>query len=382
MIMKALTVVSPYTHLSGHYWPYTVDMADAFSSAGREIKIFAALPPRVIKNHPALMWNACAPWITNFQSIERRNRNWGSKSDTFLRNLEFYCCLQKALREADKDPIFCIESRHHQLLKAVLQSNRRFSSLCVGAPDQSMPQKRVSLYREAFATGRLHFIVETEAVRQAWEPVAGESVIHIPAAITERSEQPLTKQAARRKLGLDEDGFMPLFFGTHREGKDYRTAIEAAKLAKEHPFLIFAGPLISGNDPNTLLKELGYNNAKSWNRYIPDDEVSLLFDACDVVMLPYSQGYTKGSAVLLQACKYGKPIIASNTGHLANFVNTHKVGLLYKPGDPESLASAYDIMCKSVKNIVSRWEITASKTMQSYSWGILVKRYLEIFNRV
>jgi len=377
--MKALSVVSPYTHLSGHYWPYTVDMAKAFASAGREIKIFAALPARELMDLPQLEWNTCAPWITNFQSLERRNRNWGSKSDTFLRNLEFYCCLQKALKEANDTPIFCIESRHHQLLKAVLQSNRRFSSLCVGAPDQSMPQKRVSLYREAFATGRLHFIVETEAVRQAWEPLAGESVIHIPAAIAERSEQPLTKQNARRKLGLAEHDFIPLFFGTHREGKDYRTAIEAAKLTKEHPFLLFAGPLISGNDPDLLLKELSYSNAVSWNRYISDNEVSLLFDACDVVMLPYSQGYTKGSAVLLQACKYGKPVIVSNSGYLADFINSHGMGITYEPQHTIGLAKTYEWTANALNKDPNLWQRGLDEAKKYYSWNKMVERYMEVF---
>jgi glycosyltransferase involved in cell wall biosynthesis len=204
-------------------------------------------------------------------------------------------------------------------------------------------------------------------------------VFHIPAAIAERSEQPLTKQVARRKLGLAEDGFIPLFFGTHRVGKDYRTAIEAARLTKEHPFLLFAGPLISGNDPGALLKELGYTNAVSWNRFIPDDAVSLLFDACDVVMLPYSEGYTKGSAVLLQACKYGKPVIASNSGHLADFINSHKMGLTYEPQDIIGLAKIYEWTANALKNDPNLWRRGFDEAKHYYSWNKMVERYMEVF---
>jgi hypothetical protein len=52
-----------------------------------------------------------------------------------------------------------------------------------------------------------------------------------------------------------------LFFGTPLEGKDYRVAIEAAQKCHTAPFLSFVGPLISGNDPDTLLNELGFDHA-------------------------------------------------------------------------------------------------------------------------
>jgi hypothetical protein len=41
-----LTVISPYTHLAGHYWPYTVDTAAALTNVGVGVSIYAALPPR------------------------------------------------------------------------------------------------------------------------------------------------------------------------------------------------------------------------------------------------------------------------------------------------------------------------------------------------
>jgi glycosyltransferase involved in cell wall biosynthesis len=355
-------------------------MTKAFFAAGSEVKVYASLPPRDARDLPHLEWSACAHWVTRLQSLEKRNREWGSRSDMLLRNLEFFLCLKKALGSSGDEPIFCIESRHKLLLEAVLKSGRRFSTLCVGAPDEGVLTKRSELYRRAFATGRLHFIVETEAVRQAWEPLAGEHVVHIPAALTERTEPVLSKLEARQQLGLPQEAFIPLFFGTHREGKDYRTAIEAAKLSETHPFLLFAGPLISGNDPEVLLREIGYENAVSWKRYYPDDAVALLFDACDAVMLPYAKGYTKGSGVLLQACKYGKPVIASNTGHLADFVNQHETGLLFEPGNPESLANVYDQLARAQHVDDDGMKLNIASAVQEYSWKKLVERYLDIFD--
>lgn len=374
-------VISPFTHLAGHYWPYTVDTISALAQAGVEVDVYASLPPReknVIQS-PAIRWRACAPWTPIIKSIESRNLTWGSRSDNLLRNLEFSLCLRSALRSPVSTHIHCIEARHRILLNAVLYSKRRFSALCVGSPDGRMSDNRAELYRRAFATGRLKIIVETEAVRRDWEPLAGEHVIHIPVAITGRSEPVLSKLEARKRLGLPERGCICLFFGTHREGKDYRTAINAAKLAKSHPYLLFAGPLISGNDPDQLLREEKYDHGVSWNRFYLDDMASQLFDACDAVILPYARGYAKGSAVLLQACKYGKPVIASDTGHLSEFVNSHGTGLLYEPENVESLAAAYDNLAMNTENRVAEFAQRIKDTAMYYSWDRLACRYQEIF---
>ena len=377
-----LSIVSSFSHLSGHYWPYTVDLANAMTAEGSGVTVYAALPPRdgILDTNPLVSWKSCCLWTLLLKSIEQRNLSWSSRTEALLRNLEFSICLRRALAASENSHIHCIEARHRILLKAVLRSNRRFSALCVGSPAAAARIKLGDLYKRAFATGRLKFIVETEAVRRDWEDLAVEHVVHIPVALAERTEPMLSKQEARNRLGLPEEAFIALFFGTHREGKDYRTAIEAAKLAESHPYLLFAGPLISGNDPEALLKELEYDHAAVWNRYFLDDGASELFDACDVVMLPYAKGYEKGSAVLLQACKYGRPVIASDTGHLAEFVNAHQTGLLYELEEPQDLAAIYDSMAFAERNVLGKLEENIEKTRQEYSWGKLVSRYLGVFS--
>jgi hypothetical protein len=59
-------------------------------------------------------------------------------------------------------------------------------------------------------------------------------------------------------------------------------------------------------------------------------------------MLPYAVDYIKGSAVLLQVCQFSKPVIATDTGHLHDFVSEHSIGLLFEAGSSESPASCYE----------------------------------------
>jgi len=236
-----------------------------------------------------------------------------------------------------------------------------------------------SLYSRSFSTGRIKIIVETESVRKDWEPFAGEHAAHIPVAVSTREETVSNKSSARRMLGLPDDAFICLFFGTHRTGKDYQTAIEAAKLAKSHPFLLFAGPVISGNDPGLLIQASGYSNAASWNRFFLDSEAARVFDASDLAVLPYAKGYEKGSAVLLQACKYGKPVVAANTGHLANFINLHRTGKLYTPENPVDLAKVWDEMANVSEAESIELAQRIQKTTDFYSWKNLARKYMDVF---
>lgn len=379
--MPMLSLVSPYTHLSGHYWPYTIQLANALAKNGVSVTIFASSPPRVpnsIKN-PLIHWVPCFAWSRYLGSPDNRNKMWDSRLEALIRNLEFLLSFRRALSTSRNRHIHCIESRHRLLFNSVLKSDRQFSLLSVGSPSPEMQKNLGVLYNRAFSTNRIKLIVETESVRKDWEPFAGEHAVHIPVAVSSREETVLNKSSARRMLGLPDDAFICLFFGTHRTGKDYQTAVEAAKLAKSHPFLLFAGPVISGNDPGLLIQASGYSNAASWNRFFLDSETARVFDASDLAVLPYAKGYEKGSSVLLQACKYGKPVVAANTGHLANFINSHRTGKLYTPENPVDLAKVLDEMAKISEAERIKLAERIQTTADFYSWNNLARKYMDVF---
>jgi glycosyltransferase involved in cell wall biosynthesis len=370
-----VSIVSPHTHLAGHYAAYTLQIVSAYKRAkGHAPKTFTALPFSVDQTTSTI---ACAPWTQLLASIRYRNQHWGSTYDTVLRNVEFVLCLKRAIREGGSAHIYCLDARHQSFFYFLRRTSNTFSHLCLGGPNPNDSVHRRELYRQAFATNRLTFIVETEETRRQWEPIAGHHVVHIPVAIESPSTALPSKTEARRLLGLPENRLICLFFGTHREGKDYRSAIAAAQAAPSKPFLVFAGPLISPNDPERFLGELNFGDALVWKRNYAEGEEAPLFAACDAVVLPYAEGYTKGSAVLLQACKYERPIIATETGHLAEFVRRHDTGLLFKAASIESLAQCYDgirdwFTVEKVANL--------QKVKTRFTWDAMIKEYLNVFN--
>lgn len=378
-----LSIISPYTHLNGHYWPYTMDLINALGHAGHDCSVFASRSPRypLTTSHAFIKWHECGYWNRWLLSDSYRAKNWGNKPDSLVRNMEFYSCLQRCLQQSDESVhIHCIEARHRILLREVCRSRNTFSCLCVGEPPQGINKAREDEYRRAFDTGRLTFIVETDDVRAAWEYLAGEHVIHIPAALPFTKHVPLPQVIARQNLGLPERERICLFFGTHREGKDYFTAIAAAKASTSKPYLLFVGPLISGNDPAVVAADARYSKFESWSGYFPDDQVPMLFDAADAVILPYMEHYAKGSAVLLQAAHYAKPVIAAASGHLKDFVTENKTGMLYECGSVNSLAACYDELdAIKISNSITK-SFCFDKTAAAFSWSNLIEKYIKIFN--
>jgi len=142
--------------------------------------------------------------------------------------------------------------------------------------------------------------------------------------------------------GLDNirGGRTILFFGTVRKykGLDVLFAALPKVLSKTECRLMVAGEFYDSEDKyRQLIREYGIEQHVSIdNRYIPNEEISGIFDQADVLVLPYLSATQ--SAVAGIALSNGLPVIASRTGGLSEVVIENENGLLFPVGDPEALA--------------------------------------------
>ncbi len=72
------------------------------------------------------------------------------------------------------------------------------------------------------------------------------------------------------------------------------------------------------------------------NRRIQNEEGSELFQNCSVLVLPYT-GATQ-SALPAAAYAFGKPVIVTNSGAIAEVVQHGVTGWIVPPHDPDALA--------------------------------------------
>ncbi len=183
---------------------------------------------------------------------------------------------------------------------------------------------------------------------------------------------------------IEEDDTV-LFFGRINKYKGIDILVQAMKdVWKKRPQtkLIIAGE----GDLKALGVDVdGMSGVEVINNYIPNEEVSKLFQRASIVVLPYIEGSQSG--VLATALALGKPTIATRVGCFEETLENGKNGILVEPGKPEGLR---DAMLELLENNEERkdlgkrakeysdqylqWAPIAKKTLDSYSIVINEKR--------
>jgi glycosyltransferase involved in cell wall biosynthesis len=147
------------------------------------------------------------------------------------------------------------------------------------------------------------------------------------------------REAAQRRLGVS--GRVLLFFGYIRKykGVDLLLRALAQMPADLSVTLLIAGEFYDSLESyHTLIQGLGLTErVHIINRYIPEPEWPDLFGATDALVLPYRTASQSMSIAL--AYGFGKPVIVSRVGGLAEAVADGRTGLIAEP-EPVALATA------------------------------------------
>jgi glycosyltransferase involved in cell wall biosynthesis len=249
----------------------------------------------------------------------------------------------------------------------------------------------VSIYNKFF----IHRVMRSaEVIIATTQSYANESpfligykdkIIVIPNGINiNELKTPLTKEEARKKLGLPVDIPMVLFFGSLVRYKGPDILLKAFKqINDEFPeaILIFAGRGQLLNELSDLSKELGVENHVTFVGFVEDDLKPLYYKASDIFCLPSTTMAESFGIVNLEAMAAGIPIVASNLGGIPDIVQDGINGILTNPGDFESVADALrslllngDLRVKMGNN--------GSKLVNNYSWDEIAKETENLYTRI
>lgn len=135
-----------------------------------------------------------------------------------------------------------------------------------------------------------------------------------------------------------------LFFGVVRDYKGVDLLLQAlSKVVRQvkQVHLTIAGEGLGGEDDQRVRALVQDLNLASYvtldQRYIPNEEVAGMFEAANVVVLPYRS--VTGSGPLMAAYNYGKPVIATRVGGFIEHIVDGQSGYLCDV-DAESIAQA------------------------------------------
>jgi beta-1,4-mannosyltransferase len=145
--------------------------------------------------------------------------------------------------------------------------------------------------------------------------------------------------AARSRLALTEGDFVFLFLGHCKPYKNLESLINAFEQIPGKPVLLIAGKFHDPAYEAAIRTAINRSSSRIVLHagFVPDEDMQIYLRACDVMVTPYKEILTSGSAIL--ALSFGRPVVAPAIGCLQELI-AEACGVLYDPSRPQGLRDA------------------------------------------
>lgn len=167
------------------------------------------------------------------------------------------------------------------------------------------------------------------------------SVIEIPYPAPVEFGADLSREEARRQLGLTTEDRVLLFFGGMKREKGIDLLLDAVRQYDGPPFtLLLAGPLVSidEQDVERIDRQSRVDIAHEFG-FISEPEP--YFRAADAVVLPYRRQYgrERASQLFEEACSAMRPVVVPDSGVFGRLTEQWDLGMTYEQGSIGSLTA-------------------------------------------
>jgi len=185
------------------------------------------------------------------------------------------------------------------------------------------------------------FIVMSDSVKTDLLSLKKDAKVLLhPHPIYDHYAEKISKKEACDKLKIKAGLKNLLFFGFIREYKGLDILIEAMAKLDDSYQLIIAGECYGSFDKYTdqINKSPFKDNIIVLEQYIPDDMVTTLFSASDVLVLPYRSATQSG--VIAVAYQLELPMVVTDVGSLGETIRLSNIGLVASSVSPEAIAES------------------------------------------
>ncbi len=220
-------------------------------------------------------------------------------------------------------------------------------------------------------------------------------VITIPSAVNTRVFRPVTREEARRRIGLPQDEFVIVYVGRVIPRKDPRNIVRAiARLqswsksvgcTRKIRLLIVGGETVEPNPQATpeigelanLARELGVLDQVQFVGKRSQDTLRYYYSAGNVaVTTPW---YEPFGLTPLEAMACGRPVIGSAVGGITSTIADGETGFLVPPRDPEQLATRLYQFLMEPELEQRMGQAARLRVEQGYTWPIVALRTASLY---
>ena len=200
-------------------------------------------------------------------------------------------------------------------------------------------------------------------------------------------DKQLSREEARKELGLKPDDQVLLFFGYIRAYKGLDLLLDAFDIAaKENPRLklVIAGmPHTADLERSTraFIKRSSASDRIVFHaKFIPHEDIKYYFQGADLVVLPYKHIYHSGIVHL--AYSYGKAVIATNVGDFSETIEQEKSGVVIRQNTAECLAKELNRVAREENRLDEMGAFAKELSSTKYSWDDIGKKTVDVYRSI
>jgi len=273
----------------------------------------------------------------------------------------------------------------------IVKQNKHTKIVCIA--DNIIPHEK----RVGDVPFTKYFVAAIDAFITMSEKVLGDLTQFAPGKPAQFVAHPLydnfgekiSKEEARKYLGIALDEKILLFFGFIRKYKGLDILLDAMKILKvSSEKLSVSDNLPLRADCKLLIAGEFYEDRKVYDEqierlgikdslilktaFIADSEVKYYLCAADVVVQPYRSATQSGVTPL--AYHFEKPMIVTNVGGLPSLVPDDKVGLIAEPMAESIATKIQEYFQKGAAHFLPN----LIKEKKKYSWSKMVQTIFEV----
>jgi len=226
-----------------------------------------------------------------------------------------------------------------------------------------------------------HFFVLSEEEKEYLSALFGREKVEImPMGIDLEKFRPMSKDEARKKLGLDVDKRYLLYVGRLLKTKGLKYLLLGFKLALEELpdlQLILVGEGPYENELKIISKALGIEKNVLFKGFVVNEELPPYYNAADIFIFP-SLGESWGMAPL-EALSCGTPVISTNVGCIPQ-VSKEVGGIIIIP--KQNSLAIKDAIIKSLSRMDSIKKGIRLEMLKKYSWSYIIKKTIETYKKL